>query len=137
MQRELSAALERRVATRRAPQEPTGVREVSFAMNVKQASTLLLVRQSAIAACRRNMPPILAQLSAVNASVVDSVPHQKPPPVTCATRGSTQLLVAAAAACARAESTATSEKRQNAIRALVVRRENAVEVGPGSVQIVR
>ena len=123
--------------TRRAPQEPTGVQEVSFAMNVRQASTLLLVRQSAIAACRRNMPPILAQLSAVNASAVDSAPHQKPPPVTCATRGSTQLLVAVAAACARAGSTAMSERRRNAILVLIVWRENGVVVGPGSVRIVR
>ena len=110
---------------------------MSFAMNVRQASTLLLVRQSAIAACRRNMPPILAQLSAVNASAVDSAPHQKPPPVTCATRGSIQQLVAAAAVHARAESTVMSEKRRNAILVLIVWRENGVVVGLASVQTAR
>ena len=114
-----------------------GAQEASFAMSAKQANMLPSARLSVAAACRQSMQPTLVLPSAVNASVVDSVILQRPPPATYATRGSTQLLVVAAAAPARAGSTATSERRQNAILVLIVWRENGVVVGQGSARIVR
>ena len=114
-----------------------GAQEASFAMSAKQANMLLSARLSVAAACRQSMQPTLVLPSAVNASVVDSVILQRPPPATYATRGSTQLLVVAAAAPARAGSTATSERRQIVTLASIVSRGNGVAVGPASVQTAR